>query len=90
MRFESSGIHHLSTTYRNPLKYRGFGLFLPKNSGKKAVFMPLKVHNAKIIVYRVWVIVYKVSLIVYRVWVIVYIVPHIVAEYKIKRCTEYG
>ena len=65
------------------MKYRGFGLFLSKNSSKKAVESVFEVHIAKVIVY-------KVPLIVYRVWVIVYIVPHIVAEYKIKRCTEYG
>ena len=55
---------------------------MPKISGKKAVKSVFEVHIAKVIVY-------KVPLIVYRVWVIVYTVPHIVAEYKIKRCTEY-
>jgi fumarate reductase subunit D len=55
---------------------------MPKNSSKKAVKSVFEVHIGKVIVY-------KVPLIVYRVWVIVYRVPHIVAEYKIKKCTEY-
>ena len=52
------------------LKYRGLGLFYAQNSSKKAVKSVFEVHIAKVIVYKVPLIVYTV--------------PHIVAEYKIK------